>query len=69
LKKRALSGLSKRKGRPTDTEEIDSLIRYHQAGLFQYQQYMSPAAAYLERQTIKALEELREAKEREGDEV
>ncbi len=42
-----------------DVEEIDRLIRYHQALIDQYQQYISSAALYLERQTLKALEELK----------
>ena len=41
-----------------DQEEIQRLIDYHQACLDQYRQYISPAAQYLEQQTIKALKEL-----------
>ena len=41
-----------------ETKEIKQLIDFHQAGLDQYQQHMSPSARYLEEQTIKALKEL-----------
>lgn len=40
-------------------KELDSLIRFHQSGLEQYRQYISPAAQYLEKQTIEALSELK----------
>ena len=41
-----------------EIKELEALIRYHQNGLAQYRLQMSPAAQYLEEQTIKALEEL-----------
>ena len=41
-----------------ETKEIKQLIDFHQAGLDQYRQHMSPSARYLEEQTIKALKEL-----------
>lgn len=41
-----------------DQKEIKQLIAYHQDGLDQYRQHMSPSAQYLEEQTIKALKEL-----------
>ena len=40
-------------------EEIDDLIRYHQSALDQYVRIISPSAQYLEKQTIRALEELK----------
>ena len=43
---------------PMQSKEIQELIFYHQAGLDQYRQHMSPAAQYFVEQTIKALEEL-----------
>ena len=42
-----------------EAKEIEALIRFHQAGLDQYRQHISPAAQYLEEQTIKALGELK----------
>lgn len=54
-------------------KEIEQLIAYHQAGLGQYRQHMSPSAQILEEKTIKALREfeshmieaiLREAQEK-----
>lgn len=39
-----------------EVEEINALIRFHQDGLDQYRQHISPSAQYLEEQTIKALE-------------
>lgn len=42
-----------------EVKEIEQLIRFHQNGLNQYRQHISPAAQYLEEQTIKALEELK----------
>ena len=41
-----------------EKKEIEQLINYHQAGLDQYRQHMSPSSGYLEEQTIKALKEL-----------
>jgi hypothetical protein len=41
------------------TKEIDSLIKFHEYGLSQYGEFMSPSAQYLEKQTITALKELR----------
>ncbi|GAJ01632.1 unnamed protein product, partial [marine sediment metagenome] len=38
-----------------EAKEIEAPIRYHRDGLAQYRQHMSPAAQYLEEQTIKAL--------------
>ena len=43
-----------------ELKELDGLIRYHKDGLSQYRLHISPSAQYLEEQTIKALEELRE---------
>jgi len=40
------------------TDEIASLIRYHEEGLNQYRQHMGPSSQYLEEQTVKALREL-----------
>ena len=45
-----------------EIKELEALIRYHQNGLAQYRQHISPSAQYLEEQTIKALEELLEDK-------
>ena len=42
-----------------DIKELETLIQFHKDGLAQYRQFISPAAQYLEEQTIKALEELR----------
>lgn len=42
-----------------EVKEIERLIHFHQDGLDQYRQHMSPAAQHLEEQTIKALEELK----------
>jgi len=50
-----------------EAKEIESLIRFHQAGLDQYRQHISPAAQYLEEQTIKALKELKEKEKGDGD--
>ena len=41
-----------------ENKEIEQLIAFHQAGLDQYRQHMSPSSQYLEEQTIKALQEL-----------
>ncbi len=41
-----------------EKKEIEQLIAYHQAGLDQYRQHMSPSAQVLEEKTIKALREL-----------
>ena len=41
-----------------EQKEVKQLIDYHQAGLDQYRQHMSPSAQYLEEQTIKTLQEL-----------
>lgn len=49
--------------------EIDALIRYHRAGLEQYRLQMSPSTQYLEAQTIKALEELKNITKPEEKEV
>jgi len=38
--------------------ELESLVRYHEAGLTQYRHYISTAAQYLIKQTIQALKEL-----------
>ena len=46
--------------RGMDIKELEALIRFHQAGLDQYRQHISPSAQYLEEQTIKALEGLLE---------
>ena len=46
--------------------EIKRLIDYHQAGLDQYRQYISPSTQYLEEQTIKALQELLKRQQAEG---
>lgn len=43
-----------------EAKELEALIRFHEAGLSQYRQYINPAAQYLEEQTIKALGELRD---------
>ena len=43
-----------------ERKELEALIRFHQDGLNQYRQYISPSAQYLEEQTIKALKELEE---------
>lgn len=42
-----------------EDKEIEKLINFHQDGLDQYRLQMSPAAQYIEEQTIKALEELK----------
>lgn len=44
-----------------EVKEIETLIRFHQNGLDQYRQHISPAVQYLEEQTIKALEELKKS--------
>lgn len=44
-------------------KELDKLITFHRAGLEQYRQFIAPSAQYLEEQTIKALEKLREIEE------
>ena len=44
-----------------EIKEIETLIRFHQGGLGQYRQYISPSAQYLEERTIKALEELKKS--------
>jgi len=44
-----------------EIKEIEALIRFHQDGLDQYRQHISPSAQYLEEQTIKALEELKKS--------
>lgn len=44
-----------------EKNELEDLIRFHRAGLAEHRQFMSPSAIYLEEQTIKALEELRDA--------
>jgi len=49
-----------------EIEEIKNLIRFHQAGLDQYRQHMSPSAQYGEEQTIKALKELEKRIESDG---
>ncbi len=47
-----------------EIEEVDSLIAYHQAGLDQYRQHISPSAQVLEEKTIEALQELKDKMER-----
>ena len=41
-------------------QDIDTLITFHESGLQQYRYAMSPSAIYLEEQTIKALQQLRQ---------
>ncbi len=41
-------------------KEIEALIRFHKGALSEHRQFMSVTAVYLEQQTIKALEELKE---------
>lgn len=48
-----------------ETEEIKLLIDYHQAGLDQYRQHMNPSVQRLEEQTIKALKELLQHKNKQ----
>ena len=50
-------------GGELEEKEIQKLIDYHQSGLDQYCQHMSPSAQYLEGQTIKVLQELLRRKE------
>jgi len=49
-----------------DPEEIKQLIAYHQAGLATWGQHMNPSAQRLEEQTIKALKELLQNKNKES---
>ncbi|GAI96263.1 unnamed protein product [marine sediment metagenome] len=43
-----------------EREDIEALIKFHKAGLREHRQFMSISAVYLEEQTIKALEELKD---------
>lgn len=49
-----------------DPEEIKQLIAFHQAGLDQYRQLLSPSAQRLEERTIDALKELLQRREEEA---
>ncbi len=41
-----------------EKKRIEKLIRFHEGGLNQYRQYISPSAQILEEETVKALREL-----------
>ena len=41
-----------------EAKELKQLIAFHQSGLDQYRQHISPAAQSLEQMTIEALKEL-----------
>ena len=43
-----------------EIKELETLIRFHEIGISQYRHLFSISVLYLEEQTIKALQELKE---------
>lgn len=51
---------------PLDSAEVGRLIKFHQAGLDQFRQHISPSAQYMEERTVEALTKLKVAMEDEA---